>query len=569
MTSSERERTGADLFVETLREYGVTRVFGNPGTTELPVLRAIDDSDLEYVLGLHEDVAVGAAAGYAQARRYHSHDDQSVQPVGVANLHITPGLAHGLGNVYGAAWAGAPLVVTAGNHELDFRHEEPLLTGDLERMVEQFCKFSAEVTDVNALPGLLRRAFRIALTPPTGPVFLALPFDVMLAATDADPEPLGPVPTPGPGDPNQLEAAADLLVDAEDPVLVFGDGVARAGAVEEAVAFAEAVGGRAHAEILACEVNFPADHEQFVTYVPPDEGLASMLLSGDTVCLVGCSTNTTLMAHEEPLIDSETACIHVGAGADDLAKHQPADAAVVADPGEAMAALTDRLRERIEPATLADRLEHTAAIRESLQGTIRSMGEDDTPEGETRPSKADLVDALMEVVPDAQVVDEGITAKYPLLTRWPLGERSLISNKGGGLGYGLPASVGAAFAARERRAEGGDPAPVVGYVGDGSYLYYPSAVYTAARYGLDLTVVVPDNRNYRILKDNAVAAFGGTDAEHSYDGMDIDPPVDLPANAESYGATGHQVETPDRLQETLAEAVEGESTHVVDVLVHD
>ncbi len=569
MTPSEHEHTGADLLVETLQEYGVSRVFGNPGTTELPVLRAIDDSDLEYVLGLHEDVAVGAAAGYAQARRYHSHDDPEIKPVGVANLHITPGLAHGLGNVYGASWAGAPLVVTAGNHELDFRHEEPLLTGDLEQMVEQFCKFSAEVTHIDALPGLLRRAFRTALTPPTGPVFLALPFDVMLATTDATPEPLGPVPTPGAGDPNQLEATTDLLVEAEDPVLVFGDGVARAGAVEEAVAFAEAVGGRAHAEILACEVDFPADHEQFITYVPPHEGLASMLLSGDTVCLVGCSTNTTLMAHDEPLIDPGTACIHVGAGADDLAKHQPADAAVVADPGEAMAALTDRLRERIAPATLADRLEHTAAVRESLQDTIRSMGEDDTPEGETRPSKADLVDALMEVVPDAQVVDEGITAKYPLLTRWPLGEGSLISNKGGGLGYGLPASVGAAFAARERRAEGGDPAPVVGYVGDGSYLYYPSAVYTAARYGLDLTVVIPDNRNYRILKDNAAAVFGGTEAEHSYDGMDIDPPVDLPANAESYGATGHQVETPDDLQGTLAEAVNGKGTHVVDVLVHD
>jgi benzoylformate decarboxylase len=565
------ERTGADLFVETLQQYGVSRVFGNPGTTELPVMQALGapDTELEYVLGLHEDVAVGAAAGYAQARRYHSHDDPSVLPAGVANLHITPGLAHGLGNLYGAAWAGAPLVVTAGNHELDFRHEEPLLTGDLEAMAEQFCEFSAEVTHVDALPGLLRRAFRAALTPPTGPVFLALPFDVMLEPTDADPEPLGPIPTAGRGDPAGLAAAAELLAGAADPVLVFGDEVARAGAVEEAVALAEAVGGRAFAEILACEVNFPADHDQFITYLPPDEGLASMLMSGDVVCFVGCSTNTTLLRHEEPLVDSDTACVHIGPGAPDLAKHQPADAAVLADPGAAMAELADRVEERLDPSALADRLEQTTAVRESLAGTVRSMGEDPTPEGETRPSKADLVDALMAVVPDAQVIDEGITAKYPLLTRWPFGEGALISNKGGGLGYGLPASVGAAFAARERRAEGGDPRPVVGYVGDGSYLYYPSAVYTAVRHGLDLTVVVPDNRNYRILKDNTQSVFGGTDADHAYVGMDIDPPVDIPANAESYGATGHRVETPGALEGTLSTAIEAEGTHVVDVLVHD
>jgi benzoylformate decarboxylase len=166
--------TGADLFVDALERYGVEHVFGNPGTTELPVLDALSDSDLEYVLGLHEDIAVGMASGYASTRRYHSHHDDDVMPAGVVNLHITPGLAHGIGNVYAAKFAGTPLVITAGNHERDFRHEEPLLYGDLAEMVDQFTKWSAEVLSVEALPTMVRRAFRVALTPPTGPVFLGL-----------------------------------------------------------------------------------------------------------------------------------------------------------------------------------------------------------------------------------------------------------------------------------------------------------------------------------------------------------------------------------------------------------
>jgi benzoylformate decarboxylase len=242
--------TGADLFVDALKDYEVTHVFGNPGTTELPITEALGGSDLEYILGLHEDIAVGAAAGYAQTRRYHSHHDREVMPAGVVNLHVTPGVAHGLGNLYDASMAGAPIVVTAGNHSADFRHEEPILSGDLEAVTEQFCKSSAEVLDVAALPTMLRRAFRVALTPPTGPVFLSLPLDVTMASTDARPERLGSIPAAGRGDPAEIERAADLVSKAEEPVLVVGDGVARSGsgAIEAATDLAEVAGLRVHGD---------------------------------------------------------------------------------------------------------------------------------------------------------------------------------------------------------------------------------------------------------------------------------------------------------------------------------
>jgi benzoylformate decarboxylase len=531
------------------------------------VMSALSGSDLEYVLALQEDIAVGMAAGYAQTRRYHGHHDPAVNPAGVVNLHVTPGLAHGVGNLYGAKCTGAPLVVTAGNHELDFRHEEPLLSGDLEEMVQQFCKDTVEVTDVDALPMLLRRAFRTALTPPTGPVFLALPLDVMLAETTDDPEPLGPIPDAGGGDPDQIELAARKLVEADSPVLVLGDHVARAGsdAVEAAVDLAEATGARVHGEMLACEVNFPTEHPQWVSFLPPSERLGAMLQNTDTLAFVGCSTNTTLLRHENPLVPAEATTIHISSDARELGKNEPTDAVVLGDPGHVMRAVAERVRADLDEETRENRLDAVEGLKASLEGTIRSMGEDDAEDGDLRASKAELVDAMRAVSEETYIVDEGITAKYALLTRFPLEAEGYISNKGGGLGYGLPASIGAAMA----EAETDDPRQVVGYIGDGSYLYYPNTLYTAARYDVDLTVVVPDNRNYRILKDNTLSMLGGEEADHEFIGMDFDPAVDIPKNAESHGARGHLVETRDDIEAAYAVALEREGTDVLDVLVHD
>ncbi|WP_117594596.1 thiamine pyrophosphate-binding protein [Haloprofundus halophilus] len=557
--------SGADLFVDALEQYGVTHLFGNPGTTELPVMRALEDSDLDYVLGLHEDVAVGAAAGYASTRRYHGHRDPDVLPVGVVNLHVAPGLAHGLGNLYGASVAGAPLVVTAGNHSTDFRHEEPILSGDLRELTDQFCKWSDEVLDVAALPTMLRRAFRVALTPPTGPVFLALPLDVMMTETDADPERLGPIPTAGRGDSAEIERAADLLAGADDPVLVVGDEVARAGtdAVDAVVELAEAAGARVHGEILSCEVNFPGDHPQWVSHVPPDEGLASTLMETDTLVFAGVSTHTTLTRHEEPLVPDDATCIHLGPDAWELGKNQPADAAVVGDVGSVCSDLAGRVGERVDDGEREARLDLVDATKRAVEHRTRSLGTGDADD--PRASKAELVDAIRAAAPDAYVVDEGITSKYVMLTRWPFAPEQYVSNKGGGLGYGLPAAVGAAVAESQRD----DPRTVLGFIGDGSYLYYPQTLYTAARYDLDLTVVVSDNRNYRILKDNALGLFGGDEGDYEFVGMDFDPPVDIPKNAESHGARGQLVDSREEIEDAVREAVSRSGPDVLDVLVHD
>jgi benzoylformate decarboxylase len=347
--------------------------------------------------------------------------------------------------------------------------------------------------------------------------------------------------------------------------MVVGDHIARAGeaAVQAAVDLAEATGARVHGEILACEIDFPTGHDQWVSYIPPDETIARTLMSTDTLMLVGCSTNTTLTRHEGELVDRDTTIIQVSDDAWEVGKLEPADAAVIGDPGSVMSALADELRGRISDEERDTRLEDVATFKTMAEQQMRAMGEDEADD--PRASKAELVDTMREVVPDVYIVDEGVTAKYAMLTRWPFDPEQYVSNKGGGLGYGLPAAIGAAMA--ESMAD--DPRDVVGFIGDGSYLYYPHSLYTAARYDVDLAVVIPDNRNYRILKDNTLSLFGGEEGDYEFVGMDIDPPVDIPANAESHGATGRLVEDPAEIGAAVSTAVDEAGPVVLDVLVHD
>jgi len=263
-------------------------------------------------------------------------------------------------------------------------------------------------------------------------------------------------------------------------------------------------------------------------------------------------------------VPADTTCVHVGDDAWQLGKNQPADAAVIGDPGHVLAELADLVAEDLDEATRQSRLDAVAAKKQFVGAKMDEAGTDEAPD-DPRASKAELVDAMYDVVPDAYVVDEGVTAKYAMLTRWPMRAEQYISNKGGGLGYGLPASVGAAIAESEQDA----PRDIVGFVGDGSYLYYPHSLYTAARRDLGLTVVIPDNRNYRILKDNTLAIMGGDEEDYAFPGMDFEPPVDIPGNAESHGARGHLVGTPDDIGPALADALDRAGPDVLDVLVHD
>src|SRR5437899_8673080 len=256
--------SGKKAFLELLKQEGVDIVFGNPGTTELPLMDAFaTENEIRYLLGLQEAAIMSMADGYAQASG----------KLAVCNFHTTPGLGNALGMLYDAQKAGAPILVTAGQHEQSFTATEPILWADLPVIARPFVKWSFEVHRLADLPRLVHRAAKTALAPPTGPVFLSLPGDILRA--DGDIDLLGPtrVAPRLRGDRAAIEAAAALLADAKRPLIMAGDAVAQSRAHAELIELAELLGAPVYTEFVPSTASFPASHPLFrgsMTRLAPD-----------------------------------------------------------------------------------------------------------------------------------------------------------------------------------------------------------------------------------------------------------------------------------------------------------
>src|SRR5262245_48454334 len=246
--------SGIQLFLDLLAAQGVTKIFGNPGTTEMPLNDAlVGDRRFQYILGLQEVPVMAMADGYAMASRQ----------LGVVNLHISCGLGNAMGMLYNAYREGTPLLVTAGQQDRRLMFEEPILWGQMVEVTRPWTKWGCEVQRVQDLPVAVRRAAQIALTPPTGPVFLSLPIDVQMEiAGDLD---LSPIKLPDSRvrpSTNAIRQAAELLAAAKNPAILAGSRVTERDAIIELVAVAEALGapvitesGTTHGRLA-----FPSDH---------------------------------------------------------------------------------------------------------------------------------------------------------------------------------------------------------------------------------------------------------------------------------------------------------------------
>ena len=224
--------SGKRAFLDLLKQEGVTVMFGNPGTTELPLMDAFAvEHDIKYILGLQEAALMAMADGYAQAST----------GLAVLNLHVAPGLGNAMGMLYDAMKANSPVLVTAGQQDTEYLVTEPVLTADLPTLARPFVKWAAEVHRAEDLPRYVHRAVKTALAPPTGPVFLSLPGDIL--KNDADIDLLEPtrVATRIRGDADAVARAAEMLAAAERPVIIAGDAVAQSRAHKELIALAEAL----------------------------------------------------------------------------------------------------------------------------------------------------------------------------------------------------------------------------------------------------------------------------------------------------------------------------------------
>src|ERR1700749_5144327 len=316
--------SGKRAFLDLLKQEGVKVMFGNPGTNELPLMDAFAvEHDIRYILGLQEAALMAMADGYAQASA----------GLAVLNLHVAPGLGNAMGMLYDAMKANAPVLVTAGQQDFEYLATEPILSADLPTLARPFVKWAAEVHRLEDLPRYVHRAVKTALAPPTGPVFLSLPGDILKNDADIDLlEPTRVAPRMR-GDAEAVERAAEMLAKAERPVIIAGDAVAQSGAHKELIALAEAIAAPVYVEFIPSTASFPASHPLYRgMMVRTQAGVREVLDKHDLLFSVGGHLFTWSLPSPIDPWPAGLPLIHLDTDPWQIGKTYPAKVAILGDP---------------------------------------------------------------------------------------------------------------------------------------------------------------------------------------------------------------------------------------------
>ena len=554
-----RSFTGREIVMETLAAEGVEYLFGNPGTTELPLIDAlVDYPSIRYILCLQEAIAVSVADAWAQA----------TGRVGVANLHVGPGLGNGMGSLYNA-WEGrTPLVVTAGQQDTRFRLREPMLWHDLVAMAAPVTKWSVQAESAGELPELMHRAFKIAKDPPTGPVFVSLPFNVMNERTSHPPLSPSHIWRRSAPDPEGVAEAARLVLGAERPVIFAGDRVAQSGAMPELLALAERIGADIYGDTLPVQVNVPSGHPSVRARGLGDHAQVRTATAGaDLVLLVGGEFFEEVWYVEDAPFPEGAPVIQIDPSARNLGRNHRLDCGLFADPKLALAALVEALEARAGNAYRARAEARGEELRaRKAQEAAAHRDRLARPSPGNRPmSAARAMHELAAAAPEGvAVAREAITADGDLNRSFEFkAPGDAVGSRGGGIGQGLPTGIGLKLARPDR--------PVMCISGDGSSLYTIQALWTAAHHRIPVVFVILNNRVYRILKYNmnrfrAGAKIDGRD--RSYPHLDLaDPDIDYVSVARGFGVEGERVSAPGEVGPAVREAFACGAPRLIELVV--
>ena len=529
--------TGADALFDALVAQGVEVIFGNPGSTELPLLDALAAPGRpRFVLGLTEPVVMGMADGYAQTSGR----------LGVALVHVQPGMANALSGVLNAARARVPLLVIVGQQVSSMLPGAPFLGGDIIGMARPIARYAEEVTDPARLGPMLRDAVAAALGPPAGPAVLSVPLEAQ--AGPADPLPALPnAPRiPEPPDPGRMQQAAALLATAVSPVILAGDGVAHDGAQADLAALAARLGAPVMGEPFAACMPLDTDDPAWAGPLPRAATPIRQALTGhDVVLAIGMPVFRLFGWSPGPALPDGARLVHVDVDPEEIGRMLAPEVGIVAAPGATMRGLRALLG-NADPAARA----RYAAVGTSLaraRTAARAEVRDRASDVEVI-TPAALALAVGEGVAIADlVVDEGITATRDL--RVALGDRDVGScmwHRGSALGWGLPAAVGAAIADPSRR--------VVCTHGDGSLMFGVPALWTAAHERCRVALVVGDNSGYEILRAGLEGLTGVP--EGGWPGIAVtDPHLDIAGICRGFGAPAAVVDAPGALPSAVADVL--------------
>lgn len=545
-----------DIFFAFLEAQEIPFIFGNPGTTELPLVDGCHDHpSVRYVLSLHEDIAVAQAMGYARASG----------KIGVVNLHVAPGVAHGLGNLYNAWRARVPLLVTAGQHHTGLMVQDPILTADLAGLVRPFTKWAYEVTLADELPIALQRAFKELTTPPYGPVFLSFPMNVLLERHEGLPpaqvsHTAGSIP-----DEAGIERAAKVLAGAGAPMILSGDGVGHAGAWAEVAALAEALGAPVYTESYSTLWNFPPGHPLYGGPMPNTATAMRKIYDDvDTLLMCGVTAQVPISRYDEkgPLIPWRVRTVALDDDPGSVGKNQPVEVGLIGDVRRGLGDLLGAVR-RAAPDPEAVAARRAAAGRACAVRVDRWEKRVAAALAAERISPELIAAELRDMLPrDAVFVDETISNRECFVNVLEFGDPlAYFAANGLSLGYSPAVAVGVQMGRPERR--------VVNVVGDGSLMYYPHALWNAANAGAPVLFILLNNGQYRVLKLITDRMGGPWSAERAMPpGLDLEgPSIDFVALGRSMGIEGVRATTPAELRAALKQGIAAAGPFLIDAVI--
>ena len=522
------QTTVRDAVLQLLRAFGLRRIFGNPGSTELPLFLGFP-SDFEYVLGLQESVVVGMADGYAAATRNAAF----------VNLHSAVGVGHAMGAIFTAMKNRTPLVITAGQQSRSLFPFDPFLfSAQATELPKPYVKWSCEPARAEDVPLAIARAYYVAMQPPRGPVLVSIPADDWgRPCSPVAPRTIG---TATRVDADVLAAIATALDASRRPAFVVGAGVDRGGAWDEVRALAERYRARVFTAPMSARCGFAEDHPLFAGFLPAmREKIVDLLGGSDVVLALGAPTFTYHVEGFGPHLPAGATLFQVTEDPE-LAAWAPIGTAAVGDV---------RLAAR-------ELLERSASMD-------RPMPQRRTPAPRAEPSSpmsvAFALQTLAEVRRPEHVIVEEAPSSRPVMHRYlpMLQSETFYTMASGGLGFGLAAAVGVALAKPARR--------VIGLVGDGSAMYSIQALWSAARLKLPMTFVILNNRRYAALQE--FAPTFGFEVGAKLEGTDLGG-LDFVAMAHGMGVEeAVRIERPDALADALATALRSAGPSLVEVVV--
>jgi benzoylformate decarboxylase len=552
---SAKPRRGAAVLLEILRSEGVEYIFGNPGTTELPLMDALlETPDVQYILSLQEASAVAMADGYAQAARRPAF----------LNLHTAGGLGHGMGNLINASVSQTPLVVTAGQQDSRHTITDPLLFGDLVQIARPAVKWAQEVAHADQLPVLVRRAFHDANAAPTGPVFLSLPMDVMeemSTVSIAERSVIDRRPVAGSLD----GLAAHLAAIAPGRLaIIAGDEVYASDAAAEVVQLAETLGAPVFGSSWPSRLPYPTAHPLWAGNMP-NKGteIAKTLGDYDALFALGGKSLITILYTEGPVVPPSCAVYQMSADVRDLGRTYMTPLSVVGDIRNSLRALQPLLVAATAPRAeaYAALLRQAAKDRQAHRDALTALAASQFDASPITPLVA-AQQAVQAIGADISIVDEAIaTSLHVRSFLHSQSSRQYSFLRGGALGWGMPAAIGCSLGLGRE--------PVVCLVGDGAALYSPQALWTAAHEKLPVTFVVMNNHEYNILKNFLKAQPSYLSARRNrFIAMQVDEPrIDYLAMATSYGVPARRIERAADIAPAIEAGIASGRANLIEIII--